>query len=84
MKKIYILADSYNREIVLTKFDTHEEAYKAMKFELDNLLDCDSNDNNAAMANGYVRGEDYDFDNYSAGANAKHSETDWVIDCFEV
>lgn len=84
MKEIYILADSYNREIVLTKYDTYEEAYAAMKNELDNLLDCDSTDNDSALKNGYLREVDYDIGDYSAWANAKHSENDWVIEKFVI
>lgn len=84
MKEIYILADSYNREIVLTKYDTYEEAYQAMKQELDYILDCDSSDDNAAMTNGYIRGDDYDINDYGAWANAKHSQNDWVIEKFVI
>lgn len=84
MKKIYILADSYNREIFMTKYDTHEEAFQAMKNELDNVLGFDSMNNDEAAASGYERGFDYDICDLSAWANAKHSDNDWYIQCFEV
>lgn len=84
MKDIYILADSYNREIVLTKYDTYEEAYQAMKDELDSVLHFDSLDEEAAAANGLEREIDYDICSFSAWANAKHSDNDWVIEKFVI
>jgi hypothetical protein len=84
MKEIYILADSYNREIFMTKYDTYEEAYQAMKGELDNVLGFDSVDDEAAAASGLEREIDYDLCSFSAWANAKHSDNDWVIEKFVI
>ena len=84
MKTIYILADCYEREIVMTKYDTHEDAYNAMKKELDYVLGFDGSDDIAAKEAGYTIGCDFDINKWSAWANVKNQNNDWVIDKFEI
>lgn len=84
MKEIYIIGDCYNREIYLTKYNTHEEAYDAMKKELDNVLGFDSVDECEAKERGYTPGEDYAIDYWFAWCNVKDDQNDWVIQKFEI
>ena len=80
MKEIYVLADSYEREIVLTSYNSHKEAYDKMKSELDYVLGFDSKDVDTANKYGYVCGEDYDINDWSAWSNVKDQQNDWVIE----
>lgn len=82
MKEIYILADSFNREICITKYDTYEEAFDAMKTELDNVLGHDSISPYCEDEYVYDRGSDYDIDDWSAWSNVGDEQSDWVIEKF--
>lgn len=84
MKTIYILADCYEREICITKYDTYEAAYNAMKQELDYVLGFDSTDEDAAEENGYATGFDFEINEWSAWSNVGDENNDWIIEKFEI
>ena len=84
MKEIYVLGDCYNRNIYLTKYDNHKEAYDAMKHELDSILGFDSMDEDEVAEHGYSRGEDYNIDVWGAWCNVDDEQNDWVIEKFEI
>ena len=84
MKTIYILADCYEREICITKYDTYEDAYNAMKKELDYVLGFDSSDDAAAEEAGYSPEFDFAINKWSAWSNAGDQNNDWVIEKFVI
>ena len=84
MKAIYILADCYERDICITKYDTYEDAYNAMKKELDYVLGFDGSDEVAAEETGYAAGFDFALNQWSAWSNVKNQNNDWVIEKFEI
>lgn len=71
--KIYILADCYDHEILMRKFDTYEDAYNAMVESVNDTI----NDN-------CILDEDYGISNYRAWTNDGGFSTDWQINEFEV
>ena len=84
MKTIYVLADVYEREVCITKYNTYEDAYRAMKYELDLVLGFDSTDKVAAEENGYAPDFDFQINEWSAWSNVGDQNNDWVIEKFEI
>lgn len=81
--KIWILVSVCDRDIIVEKFNTYEDAYKTMKHDLDQALEFDSESESDQEINGIYAEEDFYIRDLYAWANLRH-DYDWTIEELEV